>query len=58
MKYTLIYLRKKIDPFERSTLQIMSIIARSEEKEKIKSFSYNSKKIKGLLPFMLKTFIS
>ena len=43
MKYTLIYLRKKIDPFERSTLQIMNIIARSEEKEKIKSFSYNSK---------------
>ena len=34
---------KKIDPFERSTLQIMSIIVRDEEKEKISSFPYNSK---------------
>ena len=34
---------KNTDPFERSTLQIMSILVRDEEKEKISSFSCNSK---------------
>ena len=33
---------KKIDPFERSTLQLMSVIVRDEEKDKINSFAYNS----------------
>ena len=34
---------KKIDPYERSTLQIMSVIVRDEEKEKINRLPYNSK---------------
>ena len=34
---------KKMEPFERSTLQLMSILARNEEKDKINSFSYTSK---------------
>ena len=34
---------KKIEPFERSTLQLMSILVRNEEKDKINSFSYTSK---------------
>ena len=34
---------KKIDPFERSTLQLMSVIVRDEEKEKINRFPYHSK---------------
>ena len=53
---------KNTDPFERSTLQIMSILVRDEEKEKINSFPYNSKthsklKEKCLLLFTPKTFI-
>ena len=32
-----------MDPYERSTLQLMSIAIRNEEKDKIKSFPYNSK---------------
>ena len=32
-----------MEPFERSTLQLMSILQRNEEKETIKSFPYNSK---------------
>ena len=34
---------KKMDPYEQSTLQLMSIIVRNEEKEKINSFPYTSK---------------
>ena len=34
---------KKIDPFERFTLQPMSVIIRNEEKDKINTFTYNSK---------------
>ena len=34
---------KKIEPFERSTPQLMSILARNEEKDKINNFSYTSK---------------
>ena len=30
---------KKMEPFERSTFQLMSILARNEEKDKINSFS-------------------
>ena len=33
---------EKIDPYERSTLQLMSIMVRNEENDKISSFSYNS----------------
>ena len=32
-----------MEPFEKSTLQLMSILQRNEEKETIKSFPYNSK---------------
>ena len=50
---------KKIDPFERSTLQLMSVIVRDEKKEKINRFPYHSKTHSTLkekkLPFMLKT---
>ena len=35
--------KKKIEPFERSTLQLMSILVRNEEKDKINSFLYTSK---------------
>ena len=34
---------KKMEPFERSTLQLMSILERNEEKDKINTFSYSSK---------------
>ena len=34
---------KKMDPYERSTLQLMRIAVRNEEKDKINSFPYNSK---------------
>ena len=34
---------KKINPYERSTLQIMSVIVRDEEKEKISRLPYNCK---------------
>ena len=34
---------KKMDPYEQSTLQLLSIMVRNEEKEKINSFPYNSK---------------
>ena len=33
----------KMEPFERSTLQLMTISQRNEEKKSIKSFPYNSK---------------
>ena len=53
---------KNIDPFERSTLQLMSVIVRDEEKDKINTFAYNSKthstlKEKILFLCMLKTSI-
>ena len=35
--------KKNIDPFERSTLRLMSVIVRDEEKEKINRFPYHSK---------------
>ena len=34
---------KKLDLFERSTLQLMSVMVRDEEKDKINIFAYNSK---------------
>ena len=34
---------KKIDPHERSTLQLMSVMVRNDEKAQINSFQYNSK---------------
>ena len=34
---------KKMEPYERSTLQLLSIMVRDEGKEKINSFPYNSK---------------
>ena len=32
-----------MEPYERSTLQLLSIMVRNEGKEKINSFPYNSK---------------
>ena len=32
-----------MEPFERPTLQLMSILVRNEEKDKINTFSYTSK---------------
>ena len=40
------YLKKKIlkmEPYQRSTLQLLSIMVRKEGKDKINSFPYNSK---------------
>ena len=34
---------KKMVPFERSALQLMSILVRDQEKDMINSFSYTSK---------------
>ena len=34
---------KKMEPYERLTLQLLSIMVRNEEKETINSFPYNSK---------------
>ena len=34
---------EKLEPFERSALQLMSIMRRNEEKDKINSFQYTSK---------------
>ena len=34
---------KKIDPYERSMLQLMSIAVRNEEKDKLNSFPYSFK---------------
>ena len=34
---------KKIDPYERSALQLMSVMVRNDEKYHINSFQYNSK---------------
>ena len=53
---------KKIDPYERSTLQLTSVMIRDEEKDKINTFAYNSKthstlKEKKLFLCMLKIFI-
>lgn len=35
--------KKKKEPFERSTIQLMSILVRNEEVDKINSFAYTSK---------------
>ena len=53
------YLGGKMEPYERSTLQLLSIMVRDEGKEKIDSFPYNSKtyltlKEKNMFPFTLK----
>ena len=53
---------KKMEPYERSTLQLMSIMVRNEEKDKINSFPCTSKthsklKEKNSFPSMLKTYI-
>ena len=53
---------KRIDPYERSTLQLTSVMIRDEEKDKINTFAYNSKthstlKEKKLFLCMLKIFI-
>ena len=34
---------KIMDPFERSSLQLMSVLVRDEKKDNINTFSYNSK---------------
>ena len=34
---------KKMEPFERSTLQLMSILQRQKDKDTINSFTYTSK---------------
>ena len=34
---------KKMEPFEQSNLQLLSIMVRDEDKEKINSFPYHSK---------------
>ena len=52
---------KKMEPYERSTLQLMSIMVRNEEKDKINSFPYTSKthstlKEKNFIPSTLKTY--
>ena len=45
MKYTPQHLKKnkKIDPYYRSTLQLMSIMVRNEDKDRINSFPYTFK---------------
>ena len=45
MKYILQSLKKikKMEPFERSTVQLMSVLIRTEEKDVINSFKYSSK---------------
>ena len=53
---------KKVDPFERSTLQLISIAVRNEEKNTLNSFPYISKthstlKEKNSFSCTLKTFI-
>ena len=35
--------KKKMEPFVQSTLQLMNIVVRDEEKDKIISFPYTSK---------------
>ena len=52
---------KKMEPYERSTFQLMSIMVRNEEKYKINSFPYTSKthstlKEKNFIPSTLKTY--
>ena len=54
--------KKKKEPYERSTLQLMSIMVRNEEKDKINSFLYMSKthstlKENNSFPSMLKIYI-
>ena len=53
---------KKVEPFERSTLQLMTVLNRNEEKGAINRFAYNSKthsilEEKNLFFCKLKTFI-
>ena len=53
---------KTMEPYERSTFQLMSIMVRNEEKDKINSFLYMSKthstlKENNSFPSMLKIYI-
>ena len=64
MKYTRQYLKKnkKMEPYERSTLQLMSIMRKGEDKNKINSFPHTSKthstlKEKNSFPSTPKTYI-
>ena len=45
MKFILQSLKKikKLEPYERSTVQLMNVLSRSEEKDVINSFKYFSK---------------
>ena len=45
INFILQYLQKnkKVDPFERSTLQLLSVAVSNEEKNTLNSFPYNSK---------------
>ena len=45
MKFTCLSFKKnkKMEPFERPSIQLMSILVRNEEKDKINTFSYISK---------------
>ena len=45
MKFARLLLKKnqKMEPFERSTIQLMSILVRNEEVDKINGFAYTSK---------------
>ena len=43
MNFIHLYLKKKMEPFEWSNLQLMGIMRRNEEKGKINSFPYTSK---------------
>ena len=59
--YPIFEKNKKMEPYERSTLQILSIMVRDEGKEKINSFPYNFKthltlKEKNMSPFTVKIF--
>ena len=63
MRFTLRFLKKKkkMDPYERSALQLMNIILRNEEKNTLNSFPYNSKthstrKRKNFIPLYAEHF--
>ena len=63
MKYTptIFEKNKKVDPYERSTVQLLNIAVWDEEKYKLSSIIYNSKTQwtlkKDLASFTLKTSI-
>ena len=45
MKFILQYLKKKtkLEPYERSCLQLISVLQRNDKKDKINTFQYTSK---------------